>query len=329
MIALFQMLDSFFGNSIVLMIITIVSTLLKFYFLGQLSLKRPQTKLSKLPWIFITLVLISAIVIDFAWIVLLADPLFITNMPYPVWLFPVRLSWGFFTLQYQAFMLFIESLIASRFTFRHKICIAISSFFFVFSVGLAFVDINCQSAADRPHIEFLMRTAGTLYLLLILVPSSLLVTVWKLRTKNFPRILKQQLKIFIPALIVPLWILDMFQVFPLSFFSPTFTTNSFSAATFTTLLITCAVFYCARRVMALRFLNIKGHVQSRAQFNFIDGFKDVLEQLGHATSKHYLKKLLRYRLIKQNYISAKPPNRIKIPSWCTMVGISARSWRTF
>jgi len=36
--------------------------------------------------------------------------------------------------------------------------------------------------------------------------------------------------------------------------------------------------------MGLRFLNFQEHVQAHTKFNFIDNFKDVLEQLSHATS---------------------------------------------
>jgi len=50
------------------------------------------------------------------------------------------------------------------------------------------------------------------------------------------------------------------------------------------MLLTFAMYYCARRVIAFRFLNFSSHVQSIGSFSFIDGFKDVLEQLSHATS---------------------------------------------
>ncbi len=113
--------------------------------------------------------------------------------------------------------------------------------------------------------------------------SSFLITLWNMRTKKLPRILRTQLKVLIPVLIVPAWISDLLQTFPLAF-NPGWMTNSYTAMCISTLLITLAAFYCARKVITLRFLNLESHVQSPLKFNFIDGFKEVLEQLSHVTS---------------------------------------------
>lgn len=278
--------DAIFGYLPFLFIITIVSFALKCYILINLIVNGYKTSTSnKRPWLCLILVLISTMVVDFAWIILLIKFLWLPNMDSRLLLFPLRISWGFFAVQYQALTLFLESLIdkPTKLSIRQKISIALSSIPFIFSIGLAIINFNCMHGADRPPIEFVMRTVENIYLLLILMPSSLLITFWKVRNSTLPSILKQQLKVFLPALIIPLWLLDIFQMFPLPF-SPTWTTNSYSAATFTTILITLAGFYCARKVVALRFLNFQGHVQSAARFSFIDGFKSVLEQLSHTTS---------------------------------------------
>ncbi len=286
--ALIEPLISFFGNLSVLFTVTTISIIVKIYLLAQLINQRPQTALSKKPWFLLALVLISAIIIDFAWIMVLIKFIWLPDMDFRFLLLPLRFSWGFFVIQYQALTLFVESLIASRTTLRHKMYGIISSLFFLFPIGLALIDINCQNPADRPQIEFIMRTMENIYILLLLVPSCLLITLWKLRNQHLPRILEKQLKIFIPTLILPLWLCDIFQMFPLPF-SPTWTTNSYAAATFTTLLITFAVFYCARRMMTLRFLNLKEQVQSATRFNFIDSFKNVLEQLSLVTNSEELR----------------------------------------
>ncbi|MGE0207129.1 MAG: sigma 54-interacting transcriptional regulator, partial [Candidatus Babeliales bacterium] len=54
--------------------------------------------------------------------------------------------------------------------------------------------------------------------------------------------------------------------------------------TVSTGLLTFAFYFCARKMMGLRFLNFNNHVHSPKTYNFIDDFKDVLEQLGHVSS---------------------------------------------
>ncbi len=291
MITLLTYIDAIFSYLPFLMAVVLTSFALKIYILGNLFLQGHKTNPSnKRPWLFLVLVLISAIIVDCAWLVSLARSLWIPLMDIRILLFPLRLSWGFFAVQYQALTLFIESLTdqPKKLNIRQKLFIFLSCIPFIFSVGLAFININCVDTSHRPPIEFLMRTAENVYLLLILVPISLVITFWKLRTHNLPRILKKQLNVLIPALIIPIWLCDILQMFPLAF-SPNWTTNSYSAVNLSTILITCAFFYCARRVVALRFLNFREHVQSAARVNFIDGFKDVLEQLSHATSPSELR----------------------------------------
>ncbi len=54
------------------------------------------------------------------------------------------------------------------------------------------------------------------------------------------------------------------------------------------MLVAFAAFYCTQRVLRLRFLNIKRHVQSSKKFNFINNFKDILEQLSQTTTSYEL-----------------------------------------
>jgi hypothetical protein len=230
-------------------------------------------------------VLFSSCIVDSAWIIDLPQRLLDRNIDYRLYLFWVRISWGFFAIQYQALALFIESLIQQQvgYTIRQKLFTAITGGFFLFALGLAIIDFNCLRADLRPELEFIVRAAENLYLLGLLMPLSLIIVIWKLRTITLPKILKEQLNTLIPGLIVPFWIFDILQMFPFEV-SPTWATNSFAAATLSTSIITIAFFYCSRKIVSLRFLNFNTHVQSSSRFNFIDGFKDVLEQLSHTTS---------------------------------------------
>lgn len=302
MITLFSYFDAIFGYQPFLFLVTLVSFALKVYIVANLFLQGHKTGMNnKRPWFFMMLVLISAAIVDFAWITTLIRTLWMPTMDLRIFLFPLRISWGFFALQYQSLTLFIESLIdqKSRLSLRQKVCIFLSSIPFIFSIGLAFININCTEPTLRPQIEFLMRTIENIYLLAVLMPISLAITLWRLRAGNLPRILKKQLTVLIPALIVPVWLFDILQMFPLAL-NPTWTTNSYAAVNLSTILITCALFYSARRVVALRFLNFREHVESAARFNFIDGFKDVLEQLSHATSTPELRHITQ-TLFKESF----------------------------
>ncbi|HZW61597.1 MAG TPA: hypothetical protein VFF04_05215, partial [Candidatus Babeliales bacterium] len=318
--SLLSLLDNIFGYLPFLYAVTIFSFALKSYILAHLFLHgkkiKPNTSANnKRPWIFLILVLISSLMIDFAWIMSLSRQLWLPNMDPRLLLFPLRISWGFFAIQYQSLALFMESLIAksTRFNLRQKLFIAISSFFFIFCIGLAVFNFNCQSPADRPEIEFLMRTAENIYLLTILMPVSFFILFIKIRSYNLPGILRQQLRTLIP-LFLGIWIADILQVLPLPPLVPTWTTNSYSAACITTILISLAVFFCTRRVMELRFLNFTGQVQSKVRFNFIDGFKDVLEQLSHATSAAELRHITQ-TLFKEAF--HVPVNKTKL-YFCTL-----------
>lgn len=234
---------------------------------------------------FLVLVLISSMVTDSAWIFSLIRTLWIPMLDYRPYLFWLRISWGFYIIQYQAIALFLESLVAqsSQLKLRQKIFILISCGFVLFDLGIALLNFNCIQTSDRPPIEFFIRNLQNFYMLLVVMIPSLLLTIWKLRSTKLPRILRKQVKILLPAFIIPAWVSDLLQTFPLAF-NPHWATNSYAAMCLSTLLITIAAFFCARKVITLRFLNLQSHVQSETKFNFVDGFKSVLEQLSHATN---------------------------------------------
>ncbi|HSW74199.1 MAG TPA: sigma 54-interacting transcriptional regulator [Candidatus Limnocylindria bacterium] len=285
--SLFLFLDSLFSNLIFLLIIAIISLSLKAYILSQLITQRPSAPSNRRCWMLLIAVLISAMASDSAWIMFIIKDRWLPLMDYRPYIFWIRISWGLFALQYQALVLFLESLVSqyTKFSLRQKLFFGFSSILFLFWFGLALVNINCQHISERPAIEFIVqRQIQIIYLLLILMPLGLIFALWKLRTtQDLPQILRTQLRVLIPGLIMPVWFLDILQFFPMEL-SPTFTTNSYSAATLTIIFTTSALLYCTRKMANLRFLNFTNQVQSSARFNFIDGFKDVLEQLSHTTS---------------------------------------------
>jgi transcriptional regulator with GAF, ATPase, and Fis domain len=310
MTSFLDFLELTLGNKYLLLGITTCSFLLKIGIFINLVIQQNISNTNKKPWYLLLLVLGSAAVSDFAWIIELVRALLIPQMPYQVKLFVIRLAWGFTGILYQSLSIFIENLTEERnvFTKRQKISVAITCCFFILAAGFAFYDIQCPNSLSRPAIEFEIRKFGMFYLTLFCLPTSLFLVLRKLRSSNSPRILSTQARIITQAFIIPFWITDLLQFYPLVF-EPTWITNSYAAVTISTIILTYAIYYCSRRVMSLRFLNLKQHVEIPRQFHFVDGFKQVLESLSHATNEQSL------RHITQTYFK----EAFKVPLSKTML----------
>ncbi len=290
MMQFLDFLEFTLGNQYLLLGITACSFLLKIGIFARLILQKNISHTSKKPWYLLLLVLFSAAIIDIAWITELIHALIMPNMLYPVRLFIIRLAWGFTAVLYQTLSIFIENLTEQKevFNTRQKLSIFITGCFFILAIILAFYDIHCPDMRSRPDIEIEVRKIGMFYLTLFLLPFSLFIVFRKLRSNNSPRILSTQARIITQAFIIPFWITDLIQFYPLVF-KPTWITNSYAAVTVSTIILTYAIYYCTRRVMSLRFLNLKQHVEIPRQFHFVDGFKQVLESLSHATNEQSLR----------------------------------------
>lgn len=299
------------GNQYILLAITACSFLLKIGIFSNLISQKNISHANKKSWLLLLLVLGSAAIIDFSWITELARSLFFHQMPYPAKLFIIRLAWGFMAVLYQALSIFIENLTEQkeRLNLRQKLSLVITLFFFTYSVLLSLYDINCPDVSMRPPIEFEIRKFGMFYFTLFCLPSSLFLVLRKLRfSSSAPRILSTQARIITQAFIIPFWLTELMQLYPLVF-EPTWVTNSYAAVTISTIILTYAIYYCSRRMMSLRFLNLKQHVEIPRQFHFVDGFKQVLESLSHATNEQSL------RHITQTYFK----EAFKVPLSKTML----------
>jgi len=278
------------GNQYLLLGITTCSFLLKIVIFFHLLVQNKISHSNKKQWYLLLLVLGCAAFIDFSWIAKFFQELIITQMPYQARLFIIRWAWGFMAVLYQSLALFIEDLTEQKnqFNLRQKISIAITASLLIFSVLLSFYDINCAHASLRPPIEFELRKIGMCFLTLFCLPTSIFIVLRKLRSNNAPRILSTQTRIITQVFIIPFWLTELLQFHPLVF-EPTWVTNSYAAVTISTIILTYAMYFCARRMMSLRFLNLKQHVEMPRQFHFVDGFKQVLESLSHATNEQSLR----------------------------------------
>lgn len=311
MVNILHSLGSLFGSFPFLLITTSTAFVLKSCVLTILIIQGWRSSKNHRPLVLLSLVLLGAMISDLAWILKLIQMLFVQDMDYRILKFLIRIAWGFTIVEYQALALFLESLVEKKpfFNLRQKIfiffsTILCSSFWFI-----AFTNINYVKTQNHSGLEFILQHIQSVYMF-PLIAISLIITILKLRSSSIPKILKKQTKVFIQVLIAPGVLSDFIQLYPFGF-SSTFIANNYAVVSISTISLTCAMYYCSRKIMGLRFLNFKSHVQSPYKYTFIDKFKGVLEQLSHATSVNELGH------ITQNFFSTG----INIPLRRTMLYI--------
>ncbi|MEX0940549.1 MAG: sigma 54-interacting transcriptional regulator [Candidatus Babeliales bacterium] len=260
----------------------------------------------KKPWIFLSIVIISAMFSDMAWIIFTIKKLFIPDFSYKLVSFFIRISWIWFIVEYQALSLFIESLINKDYK------ISIFQYFFI-GIGILFSFLHLYLAiqniffASTISFKYSLYTISTIYNFFPIV-FSLYFTLKKLKTTFLPKILHQQAKVFIKFLIAPHLISDFIQLYPFSFY-PSYIASNYAVVSISTAALTFALYFSAKKVMGLRFLNFQNHVQSVSSFNFIDDFKNTLEQLGQVTNMKELNHIA--QSFFKNMFSVHP-NRIML-----------------
>jgi transcriptional regulator of aromatic amino acid metabolism len=265
-----------------LLIVHSISFLLKSALLVAVILHGLRSPKIQRPWFFLLTILIAAIFSDSSWVASMSHKLFFSEANYKPILFLVRLAWGWFVIQYLSLSLFLESLIQKHHIVKpyQKLFIGIAAVFCTIFFYLAFFEFF--SANRRPTIEFYILQCSSIFAFIILVPSFYAI-IKAIRSNTLPKILKKQLKILIPGLIGPFILSDFLQYYPFSF-TPGYIVSNYAVVGISTSLLTIALYFCARKMIGLRFLNFHNHVQSSTTFNFIDDFKDVLEQLGYVSN---------------------------------------------
>lgn len=103
-----------------------------------------------------------------------------------------------------------------------------------------------------------------------------------------PRLLRHQLRIFIFAIIAPFIVLKLLSVNPFTF-APNHILVSYSFTTLSTILLTYAIYFCAKKLIGLRFLNVKDHVETVYNLNFVKDFKKTLGDLSQVSNINELK----------------------------------------
>lgn len=300
LIKIAQFIDVITSSYPFLTIVFSAAAIFKIVLLYIIITKKTDHPISKTSKIILGVLLSCALQQDSAWIAHIIKKVFAPNSSFDLYTFYIRLSWAFFSVQYQALTLFLQSLVGvelfknkkQRFIFFASFC------FFLIQILLSILSFGKPSGSNEVFyycIEPIFRSISWSYTLLPVILFPLFEIYKQLKENKIPTILRKQLKILIFGLLGPYWILDLLQLFPLSS-SATWITNSYTYLSLSNIFLNLAVLYCARKMIGLRFLNFDDHVKSHHRFNFMDDFKTILEQfstvstleeLGHITQSFF------------------------------------------
>lgn len=287
-------IESVIGNHSFVLVTILISFLLKLLIV-ILTINQPVNTREVQRLRLLLLVILGAnIFSDIAWIQELLPSMAIFKIDPRIFKFVGRIAWGLLSIQYQSLALFLEGLVTRQWKLnvRQQLCCIISTLLMLVSVSTAFIWFN---RLEPFPLMLIINDITILYCMLFLLPCSLFIVLRKLRTESLPQILIKQLHIIIYCLIVPHLISDIIQAFPFTPHKLDWVTNSYAVVALSAIFLTIGLFYSARRIMGLRFLNLRNQVHALPKADFIANFNIILDQLDQVANTREL------GLITQNF----------------------------
>lgn len=310
MITLVELINLTVGTREFLFISEIISFLIKFFLISLLSYFFTKKNAGK--HLFFLMVFIAGSMIeDLSYIIVLTQKIFLFEFSNIV-TFILRLSWTIYISKHLSLGLFLEYLSERKSKFNwNYILVAIINIFvsgcFIYLAISKFLYtsfLNESLAVESTLIWLSMLTLLPLYL------PILYRTIKKINSNKFPNILNHQLRIFVSLIVSYLsieLITNKHSIF--HFISSFILINNKALLSIAALLNSYCIYYACRKLIGLRFLNFKNHVESPEKFVFINQFIDVLEQFTYVTN---LKELAH---ITQNFFKSTfniPIGRVRL-----------------
>ena len=289
MLNIIQFINSTIGSDHFLLSITLGALFFKVYLLSALFKSSVGSTGSRKLVAFIGLVLLGLIFNDLSWIIGTVRRIFNIDSLIPLMAFAARLSWAFYVIQYQALSLFLSNLVEKKFRLRlsDKVFLLVSGLFSSYFFFIAFFRCNVLDISPSGWGMFYLPSESgviqitKLYVIPLLIPP-IIRALQKIKdSSSLPAILISQLKVFINYFIIPVVCLEVLNIKYITVLLPI---NKYALNSFIVFFSSLTLYYCCRRIIGLRFLNLKKHVESKETFDFIVDFKDILEQLSYVTS---------------------------------------------
>lgn len=278
----FTILNQFLASDEFIFTSMIISLAVKVYLL--IKLIRYSEKINLISF-FLSLTLLGSAIEDFSWIARKGEILFLPNLDYRIRIFIIRFAWGFSILQWQSLALFLESLVKDKFRVSkiQRLLIPISGVLSLSFFYFAFIESwTTYSHALRGKLELILMSKEPIYVTILIALTVLTMLMQLHQNKSLPKILKTQVKTVLAYLIMPKAILDFIQMYPFNVISTSITSTP-SVISMSALLSALAAYYCMKKILQLRFLNLRQNVQSKNINGSIEIFKDVLDQMGQVT----------------------------------------------
>ena len=285
MFILSDLLIEVFLNYYVSLAVMIVSSLYNIFLFSVCARYAGKTQRQRIPLIFFMIFLLGVLLNTLCYITSLTQRgiLHDTGPTVPSIGFANRLNWGLYITTFQSFALFFEFLSQNQVKIRfyhilHALVnILISTGFFYF----AFSDYSYPySNPNILAIELVLVKLVYCYLPLLFVQLYYQNFI-KSRREALPRILSNQMR-YLRMSSIGYLVLEMANNIGVS--TALFGAYHYSFFGLSTLLGSYAMYSASRRIMGLRFLNLRQDVESKEKFNFIVQFRDILEQLSYATA---------------------------------------------
>lgn len=285
---LFSWFSNVLASPLLLMAIKLIAIAVKLVILVAFVKLKRTSRIPQKPYLLILIILLCSITLESFGIIRLLQNYLIPSLTYTISL--SRVGWILCITEYLALSFFIDYLINPRLTtlsWRQKACALIALGLCCFQT-LIIITHSSLHAYDRTIFELDFYKIIYFYIILLLIPSiynSLLI----IRSKQLPKILTAQIKVFIKWLIVPHLIIELLAASPSIFLSQL---GILPLLSISTILLTYALYYAVRKMVNIRFLNIRSHVETTYNAGFINDFKDILEQLGYVTNFNQIKHII-------------------------------------
>ncbi len=250
-------------------------------------------------------VIFGSIVSDAAWIFEFSKRLFPIAANYRLAVSVSCFAWAFYIIQYQCLALFLEYLMTKHLTLGKRHWLFLSLSIVQCLVYLCSITILSPLLVSRvylnEHYPFIVTLLNFCFKLGVpyvftVIGFSTQIILRKLLDNSLPSILNEQLKIFITLFILPNLMFEFVTYLPFIEFIFGDKANAlyFPIASISTLLVTMALFFCYRRILGLRFLNHKDHIEAPVKSAFIDDYKQIIDRISKVTDADELTYITQY-----------------------------------
>lgn len=281
---LFTLFFNFLDRPDALCLTAAVSALFKLYLLMVLFLQYIAKRTTNQSIMLLGCILFSALIADIHWFLIPLETLGILDIPHSYMLFSSRITNTLTVILHLSISLFIEALLQKSV----RVAKHYKNIRLLVGVCLSCVFFTAIILHDPLSSHEAWALTITYFYILVISLQTIYKALRSINNKAVPRILQYQLQIFIFILITPFVIFKLASVNPFTF-SKNGIFASFGFTNLTMIALTAAIYFCTRKLIRLRFLNVKDHVETTYNINFIKDFKKTLGELSQVANLGELK----------------------------------------